>query len=146
MIEKQILDGQGSVDLLLERADQTVACEISIATTVDHEVKNVAKCLKADFPTVAVICIDAERLKKIAVAVAGSLGPEAAARVIYVQPDEFIARLQPLPPAIPPTPEEPQVRRGYKVKRSVPTLTPEEQKRREAEAVKSIAEAMRRKV
>ena len=31
VIEKQILDGQGSVDLLLERDNQTIACEISIS-------------------------------------------------------------------------------------------------------------------
>ena len=40
VIEKQILDGQGSVDLLLERGDLTIACEISITTTIDHEVGN----------------------------------------------------------------------------------------------------------
>ena len=44
MIEKQI--PEGSVDLLLERPGQTFACEISITTTIDHEVGNVAKCLR----------------------------------------------------------------------------------------------------
>jgi len=42
IIEKEVLGGQGSVDLLLERQDQTIACEISISTTIDHEVGNVA--------------------------------------------------------------------------------------------------------
>jgi hypothetical protein len=144
-IEKQILDGQGSVDLLLERSDQSFACEISISTTIDHEVGNVAKCLKAGFPTVAVICLDAERLEKIGAAVAGSLGPDIAARVIYSEPDQFIVRLRTLEPPPAKTPEAPVTRRGYKITRSGPKLTPEEQKQREEAAIRSIAETMRRK-
>jgi hypothetical protein len=46
VIEKPVLEGQGSVDLWLERPGQTIACEISISTTIDHEVRKVAKCLK----------------------------------------------------------------------------------------------------
>src|SRR6266404_318953 len=86
VIEKQILDGQGSVDLLLERGDQAIACEVSVSTTIDHEVGNVSKCFKAGFLKVALICVDKERLRKIAVAVAGSLGSEAAARIEFWQP------------------------------------------------------------
>jgi hypothetical protein len=145
VIEKEVLDGHGSVDLLLERPDQTFACEISIRTTIDHEVGNVAKCLKAGFLDIAVICIDGERLKKIETAVAGSLGSDLAARVVYCQPEEFIARLQKLPPQVPKTPEAPETRRGYKIKHSVRELTPEEQKEREEAAIHSIAEAMRKK-
>jgi hypothetical protein len=142
VIEKEVLDGQGSVDLLLERPDQTFACEISISTTVDHEVGNVAKCLKAGFAMVAVICIDGERLKKIEAAVAGSLGSESASRVVYCQPDEFIAFLQALPPQVPKAPE---TRRGYKIKHTMRDLSPEEQGQREEAAIRLIAEAMRKK-
>ena len=116
-----------------------------MSTTTDHEVGNVAKCLKAGFPNVAVICVDEDRLRKIAVAVAGSLGAEMAARVTYSQPDQFIAQLKPLLQA-PPEAERPlEKRRGYMVKRSVSKLTPEEQKRHEEAGIRSIAEAMRRK-
>ena len=145
IIEKQILDGQGSVDLLLERPGQTFACEISISTTIDHEVGNVRKCLKAGFPNVAVICVDQERLRKIEAAVAGSLGSGLAAQVVYCQPDEFIARLQALQPSVPKAQEAPETRRGYVIKRSVTKLTPEEQKQREEDAIRSIADAMRQK-
>ena len=144
LIEKQILDGKGSVDLLLERSDQTFACEISVSTTIDHEVGNVAKCLKAGFPTVAVICTEEDRLKKIAVAVTGSLGSEMAACVIYSQPDQFIAQLRTLRPPVQKMPEAPKTRRGYRIKRSASQLTPDEQKQREEAAIRSIAETMRK--
>ena len=140
VIEKQ-LAGQESVDLLLERGEQRIACEISVTTTIDHEVGNVAKCLKAGLPKVAVICLNEERLRKIATALTGSLGAEAAARVLYYLPDQFIADLKILP-----APETPATTsHGYKVKRSTPALTPDEQRQREESAIRLIAEAMRSK-
>ena len=140
-IEKQIAGSQESVDLLLERGGQIIACEISVTTTIDHEVGNVAKCLKAGLPQVAVICVNADRLQKIATAVSGSLGPEAASRVAYYQPDEFIAYLKKL---IVPVPKDSvTTHHGYKVKRSAPKLTPEEQQQREDLANKMLADAIR---
>jgi hypothetical protein len=143
VIEKPVLDGQGSVDLWLERIGQSVACEISISTTIDHEVGNVAKCLKAGLPKVAVICLDEERLRKISNAVSGSLGSESAERVEYFQPDPFIAYLKALQPTAP-QPSETSYG-GYKVKRTVPKLSAAEQKQKEDIANRIMAETMRRK-
>jgi hypothetical protein len=143
VIEKPVLDGQGSVDLWLERTGQNIACEISISTTIDHEVGNVAKCLKAGVPKVAVICLDEERLRKISNAVSGSLGSELAARVEYFQPDPFIAFLKALQsPA--PQPSETEYG-GYKIKRSAPKLSPMEQKQKEDIAHHIMADVMRKK-
>jgi hypothetical protein len=142
MIEQQIPGSQEGIDLLLERGDERIACEISLTTTIDHEVGNVAKCLKAGFPKVAVICLDEERLQKIALAVSGSLGPEAAAGVSYRQPDQFIADLKALPVPAQKDSEATKVR-GYKIKRSVPKLTAEEQQQREDIANQMMSEAMR---
>jgi hypothetical protein len=145
VIEKRILEGQGSVDLLLERGEQSLACEISITTTIDHEVGNVSKCLKAGFTIVAVICLDEERLSKIAAAVTGSLGSEAAARVIFAHPDAFIARLKEMAPPLPTIGQPPKISKGYKVKHSVANLSPEAQKKREEAAIQSITETMRKR-
>ncbi len=141
VIEKPVLDGEGSVDLWLERPGQAIACEISISTTIDHEVGNVEKCLKAGVPKVAVICLDESRLRKIGSAVSGSLGSELAGRVEYFQPDEFIAALKGMPET-PIATERTTVRRGYKVKRALPNRTEQEQREREATAIRRIAEVM----
>jgi hypothetical protein len=145
VIEHQILAGQGSVDLLLKRQDRTIACEISITTTVDHEVGNVVKCLRAGFEPVAVICLDEERLQKIAAAVAGSLGADAAAKVEYYLPDQFIASLAAGAPVLPKAEEPSNRRRGYRVRRSVSKQSPDEQKQREDAGIRSIAELLRKK-
>ena len=142
IIEKPVLDGQGSVDLWLERTGQTIACEISISTTIDHEVRNVVKCLKAGVPKVAIICLDEERLRKIGSAVSGSLGAELAAQVEYFQPDQFVTYLKTLPTEIPK--EQTTVRRGYKIKRVISEISTEQQKEKEAAAIRAIADSMRK--
>jgi hypothetical protein len=143
VIEKQIADSQESIDLLLERGDQRIACEISVTTTIDHEVGNIRKCLKAGLSPIAIICVSDDRLQKITAAVSGSLGAEAAAQVAYYQPDPFIAYLKALPPPVPK--ESITTRRGYKVKRSAPALTAAERRQREEIANQMMAEAIRPK-
>ena len=150
VIEKQIPGSQESVDLMLERGDQKIACEISVTTTIDHEFGNVAKCLKAGLPYVAIICVNADRLEKIAAAVSGSLGSEAATRVSYFQPDQFITHLAKLESKIPKAKpavlsETTTIRRGFTVTRKVAKLTDEEQKAREDIAHQQLAALMKRK-
>jgi hypothetical protein len=140
-IEKQLSENQESVDLLLERGDQKIACEISITTTIDHEVGNVTKCLKAGTLTIAIICLDEGRLGKIAAAVSGSLGAEASTQVSYYLPDAFIAYLKTLPAPVPK--DSVTTRQGYKVKLSAPKLTLSEQRQREEIAHRVMAEASR---
>jgi hypothetical protein len=131
------------VDLWLERTGEAIACEVSISTTIDHEVGNVAKCLKSGIPKVAVICLDEERLRKIGKAVSGSLGAELAVKVEYFQPDAFIAYLKALKS---PTPQPSETQYGgYKVKRSIPKLSAQEQKQKEDIANRAMAETMRRR-
>lgn len=145
VIEQEVLDGKGSVDLLLIRDGQSIACEISLTTSIDHEVGNVAKCLKAGFQNVAVICLSEDRLEKIQAAVVGSLGAEATAGVSFFQPDQFITHLQTLPQQKPEAPGAPKIRKGYKVKHQVAKLTPEERQEREGAAIHSLKEAMQRR-
>jgi hypothetical protein len=143
VIEKPVLDGLGSVDLILERTGQTIACEISISTTIDHEVGNVAKCLKAGLPAIAVICLNEERLEKIRQAVSGSLGAEAAEHVTYYQPDPFIAYLKMLQS---PTPRPTESKsHGYTIRRSVPKLSAKELQQKEDISNRIMADALRRK-
>ncbi len=143
VIERPVLEGQGSVDLFLERSGHAIACEISITTTIDHEVGNVVKCLKAGIPKVAVICLEEQRLQKIAAAISGSLGSEAATRVSYYLPDQFIADLKTLP--LPVAKDSVTTRQGYRVKRSAPKLTLEEQRQREEISNRVLADASRPK-
>jgi hypothetical protein len=144
MIEKQIPNG--SIDLWLQRSGFAVACEISLTTTIDHEFRNVRKCLDTECAHVAVITSKLSRLEQIKEAVNAALGPGVAGQVGYYTPDDFVAWLNALP-APSPISSEPLVtiRRGRKVTRKAPSLTPEELKQREAAQIALMAEVMRKK-
>jgi len=142
-IEKEILQGKGSVDLLLERAGEAIACEIAITTTIDHEVGNVLKCLKAGFPSVAVIATDPGRLAKLREAVIQSLGPEKSQAVSFFQPDPFMEHLARLP--APQPGQTTVIRRGYRVRRSVSEADAAGRARKEEEAIRTLVDTMRRK-
>ena len=74
---------------------------------------------------------------------AGSLGPDAAGRVIYSLPDPFIERLKTLHP-VQNTPQAPNLVKGWSVTRSTPKLTPDEQKQRQAMIIQALAKALKR--
>ena len=146
IIEKAIPNG--SVDLALERGGHSIACEITVTTTIDHEVGNVQKCLRAGFGRVAVICQEVARLEKIRAAVQSSLSVEATDGVGYFTPDEFLRELEtaatPAQPASPSLNESPIVRKGYAVKRQAAALSPEERAAREQAAITQMAKAMKK--
>jgi hypothetical protein len=148
-IEKEVLDGQGSVDLALEKDGYAIACEITITTTIDHEFGNIKKCVRAEFDLVAVISPKAERLRQIEESVKAGLEPQESARVGYYTPDQFIAWLRELAPTLIPSPAAPpahseRTSRGYKVRRSPAKLTEEERRAKEEIALKAIATSMKK--
>lgn len=144
-IEKQLeAKSLQAADLVLRRGEMVIAVEIAVTTTVDHEFGNVKKCLAAGHTHVAVISPSRERLRQIATAVQAALPPHERDSVIYQTPDEFITRLRDIAATSPQTAPPERLVRGYRVKRSHPTVTPEERKQREAVAIRVLAEAMRK--
>ena len=110
-----------------------IAVEIAISRNINHEFDNVQKCMGAGFNILAVIATGRKLLDDIAAAVQSGLGPDAAAKVSYHTPDEFLVELQKLAKtaeAIPPaTPvEKTEKVLGFRVTRNFPKLSPEEQR------------------
>jgi hypothetical protein len=135
-IEKQLVKGSNAAaDLVLELRQNglVIAVEIAISPSINHEFENVQKCLATGFTRVAVIATGRKRLEDIAAAVQSGLGSEAAAKVSYHTPDEFLVELRNLantaaaPPPVEATAKT--VRRlGFEVTRNFPKLSPEEQR------------------
>lgn len=147
--EYETPDKSGSIDVaLLRDGRKEFAVEVGITTTIDHEVGNVTKCLRADYPTVAFISSTESKLRQVKEAVAAALGPDLSGRVLYFLPDAFIDHLgrcsRVTTVATPQKPAD-EIRRGYRVTRSAPKLTPEELKIKEDAALRLLAESMKRK-
>jgi hypothetical protein len=132
------------IDLALEKPGLFIGCEISFETTIDHEVGNVIKCLKAGCDHVAVICGSEARLAKIQRAVSACVAAEEVARVGYYLPERFLARLPELARLGNAASTHETVRLGkYTVTRHDSQLTPEERLAREEVAVRIMAERMK---
>lgn len=142
---EQEFSGLGQIDLVLSRDGVSIACEVTVTGTIDYEVGNVSKCIKAGFTRIAVVGVSEDKLGKLASAVANSLGVEKAGFVSYYLPDAFMAALAtvtaPTPTAEPIT----RTRGGRIVKRALVPLSPEEAKAKEEQALKLMAELMKKR-
>jgi hypothetical protein len=133
-VEKQLAQGSNyAADLVLRRGQVEIAVEITITTGVDHEFENVKKCLASGIGRVAVVATGRKHLDDIAAAVQGGLGSEAAAKVGYHTPDEFLAELQKLAKVAEASPpSEPMAKTGkllgFEITRNFPKQSPEEQR------------------
>ena len=133
-VEKQLAPGSNyAADLVLRRGLVEIAVEITITTGVDHEFENVKKCLASGIGRVAVVATGRKHLDEIAAAVQGGLGSEAAAKVGYHTPDEFLAELQKLAKTTEaPPPSAPMAKTGkilgFEITRNFPKQSAEEQR------------------
>lgn len=91
-VEKQVLDGLGSVDVALEKEDLSVGCEITMTTSPEHELANLQKCLAAGFSHVAVISTDTKALKRVR-DLAATLDEPERERVHFFTAEELFAFL-----------------------------------------------------
>jgi hypothetical protein len=124
-IEKQILDGLGSVDVALERDERSVACEISVASTGEQELRNIEKCLAAGFDEVAVVSLEKQNLRRAREVVSSNLEEHLRVRVHFLTPEELFTYLE----AQPETPEESEeIVGGYRVRVSYKGVGAKERK------------------
>ena len=93
---------------------------------------------------VAVVSPSETKLFQLRKAIAAALGTDLLTQVSFFTPNRFIEHLASLPKAnVHFSPKE-TVRRGYKVKRTAPNLTPEELKAKEAAPLKMLADSMKK--
>jgi len=138
-IEKQVAGG--SVDVALEKDGQAIACEISVTTTVEHEVGNIQKCLAAGFEQIAVVSSEKKALGKIQDAAITALSEMEINRVQFYLPEDFFMYIDQIGAE---SKGKEEVIKGYKVKVKYKSLTAEEQKARKQAIAQTVLQAMRR--
>jgi hypothetical protein len=134
--------GKESVDVALFREDLRIACEISVSTTIEHELDNARKCLRDDFQTVALILADERRAAQLSKAIPEAFSSAEQARLRCFTAEEFISYVTSLPEAPPAKPGEKTIR-GWKVKRTHVKLTDEERAAKAKAAFDLLAQDMK---
>jgi hypothetical protein len=143
-IEFPLVNNLGSIDLLIESETERIAVEITVTTTIDHEVGNILKCFKAGFVQIVVISISRSKLELLRESIKRIELPFATT-VFYFLPEEFIQQLRKRTKN-----EESKEKNnektvnGYRVKRTTLNLSIEELRLKENAAIGIVADAMKR--
>jgi hypothetical protein len=140
-VEKQILGGAGIIDVALENEGERIACEISVTTTVEHEIQNMQKCLAAGFAYVVLVATERKALGKARELASEALGETDPSRVRFLTPEEFVSFLEEL--AAKAAAKEETVR-GYKVKVKYKPVSEAEKKTRKQAITETIVSALRK--
>jgi hypothetical protein len=140
-IEQPALEGQGKIDIALERNGKKIACEISITSTDDQEVRNIDKCLRAGYEKVILCSPEKRTLSNVKSLLSQRLSKSDQAKVLFLQPEELLHHLDELEAA-----EQNKEERikGYKVKVQYQATKEEEKKAKREAVAQVILQAMKR--
>jgi predicted DNA-binding transcriptional regulator AlpA len=93
-IEKSILDGLGWVDVALEKGSRSIACEISVTTSAEHELGNVQKCLAAGFGEIIFVSSEKKVLTAVRQGLVSALSSAQYRQVKFLTPEEAFAHIE----------------------------------------------------
>ncbi len=143
-IEKQVLDGAGSIDVVVEKEGLRMACEVSITTTAEHELGNIQKCLKAGYDKVFLISPHMKTLNAVKELASASLPPDDLAKVQFYTPVDFEVYLKQLEADAYSAKLGVRIVRGYKVTTRFHALRPEEEEMKRQSILKTIFSSFKR--
>jgi hypothetical protein len=141
IIERQINEGTGSVDISLENDDKKIACEVSITTPPEHEVRNIRKCLTAGYDTVIVLSAEGKHLRKLKEYAVSELTADEIGGVHFFLLEEFIHYID---KEVAESAGSETTVKGYKVKVNYTAVSEAEQKNRRQQIAKVILQSMKR--
>jgi hypothetical protein len=111
-LELPVLNGLGQIDLVLEKGERRIACEISITTNDGHELENVTKCLTADYSEVVLLTVERRRISGLTAMLNDRLPSDLRQRVRVLTVDDLFQHLDDQPDVA----GSEKTVRGYKVR------------------------------
>ncbi len=142
--EVLVMGGKGRVDLVFERGEKKIACEIGNTTSVDHEAANIRKCSNAGFQHIAMVALTRDRLQKITDAVGNSVAPKTI--VDYFLPEEFAEALKEWAKSEPESGKAERAKHNKaKIDLSSGRLSDEKRRQKEQEMLSKLAKSMKKK-
>ncbi|HNY28363.1 MAG TPA: hypothetical protein PKH31_13370, partial [Candidatus Sumerlaeota bacterium] len=140
-IEKQILEGAGSVDVALKKGPVTVACEISVTTGIEQEVAHIEKCLKAGFTYVVALSSEAKQVEKIRQAALSRLDANVQDRVRFLTVEEFLSFIEEIEAQ---TASHESTHRGYRVRVKYNPVDDKEKKARKQNLSQVLLDSLKK--
>jgi hypothetical protein len=88
-IEVPTSDGNGHIDVLLEKDNESIGVEISVSTTVDWELHNMQKCLAAGHTKIVACATNPKKLEQLRAKLTATLTSAEVSRILLVTPDQL---------------------------------------------------------
>jgi hypothetical protein len=88
-VEKEILGGEGSVDVSLRKGDKSFAFEIAVTSGTARELDHLRNCRKAGFTEVVMVSVEPLSLAKLREAATKEFTEEELSHVRFCLPDEI---------------------------------------------------------
>jgi hypothetical protein len=142
VLEMQLSDGGGNVDVLLSREGKTIAVEICVTTDPDWEMHNIEKCIAAKYDTVVSLSGDPRQLEKIKKKCKEGILDFENKPIQFFTPDALFAFLDTT--VIAADPQE-QIIKGYRVNVTYDSITQEEMDRKRAAVAKVVMNSLRKR-
>lgn len=90
LIEEPVLDGLGIVDVVLQKGETRIACEITVTTPAEHELSNLRKCLAAGFESVIVLSSEAKTVNAVERRARKEIPEQMLKGVQFLTPEETL--------------------------------------------------------
>jgi hypothetical protein len=142
VLEMQLPDGGGNVDVLLSKEGKTIAVEICLTTDPDWEMHNITKCIAANYDTVISLSGDPKQLEKIKKKCKEGIPDFENKKVQFFTPDALFAFLDTT--VITQAPQE-QIIKGYRVNVTYDSITQEEMDRKRASVARVVMNSLRKR-
>ena len=140
-IEETTPDGQGRVDVSLEKNNKRIACEIGVTTSKAWEVHNVEKCLAAGYEMVVAIPVDSRAREVLQREIEKSLDAKLQAQVFVMEADTLFKYFD--TEAAKEATTETKFK-GFRVKVEYDALSEEEMKRKRESVTKFVVDSARK--
>ena len=143
VIEEATTDKQGRIDVGLERNDERIACEITVTTKDDHEIKNIEKCFQSGFQKVLVCVPEKTRIDDLQKLINKQFDQESASRIFLVHPDELFLFFERETSNMEPQ-DQGKIVKGYRVKLNYKSVQEKEEKKKREAISQVILQSVRR--
>lgn len=141
VLETQIPGGNGQVDVLLTKENNSIAIEICVTTDADWEMHNIEKCIRANYDTVVSLCGDPRQLEKIKKKCLDAIPDFENQNVQFFTPDALFSFLD---STIKDKEPQEQIIKGYRVNVTYDSVTKEEMDRKRASVAKVVMDSLRK--
>jgi hypothetical protein len=141
-IEETTPDGQGRVDVSLEKNGKRIACEIGVTTTKVWEVHNIEKCLMAGYDVVIAVPVDSRAGEMIRQHIKKSLNPSFQLQVFVMEADALFHFLD---TEIAKEVSTETRMKGYRVKVEYDSVSEEEHKKKRESVTKLVADSVKKR-